>query len=299
MEIKNNPVRRIVVGTDFSRPARAAIIRASMLAAEHAAKLEIIHVTTHFSAPPGIAILRSLGKGPDPLVQQALDEAVELARSYGASVTAKVLTGRSATTLAEEAKNLGADLVVVGARGQRSLRDAVIGTTAERLMERSGRDILIVRSTPKAAYAKILVALALDSLSPSVINCAAHLSDHAQLHVLHVYQPPLEDKLMNHGAALTVVAEHRRASKEDAAQNVEKTLLQCTLPENVALETILKRGYPPEEILRAASRFGADLVIVGKNQSASHEFFLGSTTKHVVRGSSSDVLVSALDGAAS
>jgi nucleotide-binding universal stress UspA family protein len=298
METKNKAIKRIIAGTDFSRPARSAVIRAAMLAAERGAVLEIIHVMNRLSATG----LKRLGVGdmvvqePDPLTRQRLDEVLELARLQGVAATARVVSGRSAATLAEEADKFGADLVVVGARGERSLRDAVIGTTAERLTERCARDILIVRTTPKAPYTRILVSVALVPLSCGVVTSALVLSPQAQLHILHVYEPPLEQKLMNHGVAMTVVAEHRRAAKEEAGRGIDEVLRSCPIPpDHGPCETILKRGYPPEEILRVAARLNADLVIIGKNQSTSREFFLGSTTKHVVREASADVLVSATE----
>lgn len=298
METKSKALKRILVGTDFSRPAGGAVARAAMLAAEREAKLEIVHVTNRLSTAglKRFGVAGTVGSERDPLVGQQLEQAVESARVHGAPVTARVVAGRYAAALAEEADRFGADLVVVGARGERSLRDSVIGTTAERLTERCSRDILIVRTTPKTPYSKILVNVAVVPPSCSVVTSALALVPDARLHILHVFEPPLENQLINHGVAMTVVAEHRRAAKVEAGQCVIGILRRCPIPlEHGPCETILKRGYPPEEILRAAGRLGADLIVIGKNQSSSHALFLGSTTKHVVRAARSDVLVVALD----
>lgn len=289
-------MRRILVGTDFSAVARRAVVRAAMLAAEHHARLRIVHV-----APPwDRAALRRfkldelLGDEPDPgLRRSRLDDAVALAHEHHASVTCALVRGGVATTLTEAAERFDAELVVVGARGERSLRDSLLGTTAERVIERCRRDTLVVRTPPRTAYRDVLAGVALGPPSVAVVRAATALAPGGQLHVLHAYEPPFERKLLVHEADAAVVEEHRLASKREAAKGLAALLERSALPETSQVETLLRHGDPADELLRAAAKLGADLIALGKNQSVLADLFLGSATKRVLRAAPADVLVAA------
>jgi nucleotide-binding universal stress UspA family protein len=293
VKAKLKALKRILAGTDFSRPASHAVMRAALLAAEHSARLEIVHVTPGLdrAAVEGLDVDRSFRTGPGPVTEQRLEEARTLARRHGAAATIKLLKGAAAATLAIEATRLSADLVVVGCRGERSFKDALIGTTAERLLERWAGDTLAVRNAPRSAYGTVLACVALTPVSSSVVMSAVRLSARARLQVLHVYEPPYEMMLQSHHATSEALAKHRAAWKRESARGLAELLDQCPVPPDRHLEPLLRYGSP-SLIPGIAVRHGADVLVVGKNQSVIEEFFLGSVTKNILRSASKDVLVS-------
>ncbi|MGV8074967.1 MAG: universal stress protein [Syntrophobacteraceae bacterium] len=294
MEAKEKILKRILAGTDFSRSSTNAVVRAAMLATEHSAKLQIVHVTQRQdrtgTEPPTHD--RSLGAGPESATEQRLEDTLALIRPHNVAATVKLMTGDPAAMLVTEAERFAADLVVVGCPKKRSIKKVVFGTTAERLMERWTRDILIVRKEPNSPYRTILSCVALAPVSRSVVMSAMALSAHARHHILHVYGSPFEKKLLSHALDPATIADHLAATRQDAAQGLAKLLQQCPVPVGSNVTTILDHGNPSLLIPRTASLQGADVIVVGKNQSALERFFLGSVTKHVVRTASSDVLVS-------
>lgn len=294
MRTGHRTLKRILAGTDFSRPASAAVERAALLAAEQAATLKIVHVTP----PVDRAGLRRLGldrflkKGPGPVTNRHLDETQAIARAHGAAASVRVMTGNPAVALAEEAARVAADLVVVGCRGERSFRDAVIGTTAERLIERWRGDTLVVRRPPRSPYRAILAAVGLGPLSYSVVRSAVALAADARLYVLHAYLPPFEAKLLSHRAPSSAIAKYRAGARRDAAHKLAELLRRWPVPRDRHVEMIVRHGNPSDLIPGIAARLGADVIVVGKNQSPLEDFLLGSVTKNVVRTASLDVLVS-------
>jgi nucleotide-binding universal stress UspA family protein len=288
------PIKRILAGTDFSRPASNAVLRAAMLAAEHAAKLELVHVTPRLDR----ARLKKLGLGAfaavssDALLEEHLEKARALARSQGIVAPIRLLKGSAPAMLAREAARLSADLLVLGYRGERTLKDALIGTTAERVLERWTGDTLIVRNAPKAPYAAVLACVALGPASCSVVMSAVALSNQARLHILHAYGPPFELKLISHHQTGEVLAKHRAATKAEAVRGLAELLERCPVPGVRSLERHIRYGAPSSTLPGSAVRYGADVIVVGKNQSVLEEFFLGSITKKVVRSARTDVLVS-------
>jgi len=299
MKAKQKAIKRILAGTDFSRPAANAVLRAAMLAAEHSASLEIVHV-----APPRPtrAHLRRLGFGgsaagdSDAPYKVHLDRARDLANSQGVVASVKLLSGSAPAMLTREAARVTADLVVLGHRGERSLKDALIGTTAERMIERWTGDTLIVKNAPKETYGTILACVALGPVSCSVVMSAVALSRQARLHVLHAYDPPFEVKLLAHGTNGETIAKHRAAAKDEAVRGLAEMLERCPVPGERHLECHVRYGgwygAPSTVVLGAAVRYAADIIVAGKNQSVLEEFFLGSVTKKIVRAARADVLVS-------
>ncbi|MCK9463432.1 MAG: universal stress protein [Proteobacteria bacterium] len=294
MEAKQKVLKRILVGTDFSRSASHAVVRAALLATEHSAKLEIVHVTPRLdrAAVRELDVDRSFRTGPDPVIERHLEETRALARKHDVTATIKLLKGGAAATLASEAMRLSADLVVVGCRGERSFKDALIGTTAERVLERWIGDTLVVKDAPKENYGTILACVALAPVSCSVVMSAVALSERARLHVLHAYEPPFEMKLISHHASGETLAKHRAAAKGEAVRGLTELLERCPVPSDRHLERHVRHGGPSTLIPGAAVRYGADVIVVGKNQSVLEEFFLGSVTKKIVRAARTDVLVS-------
>ncbi|HSA23719.1 MAG TPA: universal stress protein [Myxococcota bacterium] len=95
MAAQPKAIRRILAGTDFSRPASQAVLRAVMLAAEHSADLEIVHVAPRVDR----ARLRRLGLGglagacAGELCAARLAQAQDLAYSRGVTATVRLLKG--------------------------------------------------------------------------------------------------------------------------------------------------------------------------------------------------------------
>ena len=97
---EQNRFKRILAGTDFTPPAASAVVRAAMLAAEHSASLEIVHVTRGSGHPY-----------PQPLREQQ-NQTMALVSRYIAEASLRIVRGRPATILALEAARFGADLIV-------------------------------------------------------------------------------------------------------------------------------------------------------------------------------------------
>jgi universal stress protein E len=271
-------LKRILVGTDFSRPAASAVLRAAMLAAEHSTELEILHVTPR--------------SGVHPRSREQWQEDIKAAvRSYGVTADLKVMAGEAAKVMAIEATRFGADLVVVGCRKKRSFKDALIGTTAERFLQRWNGDTLVVRKFPASPYRTILACVSLAPESCSVVNSALALSTVASLSVLHVYQPPFEKMLLNQHAGSKAIKRNRAIARRELALKTADLLQHCALPDNREVKIILGHGHP-SVIPKTAARRGADVIVVGRNTSVLDDLIFGSVTKNVLRSAFSDVLVS-------
>lgn len=146
----------IVVGTDFSEPARLAVDEAAELARSAKAKLHVVHaleLSIPFVTPYEVSV-------PDPLISSACEQARERLDALIAEldvpegITSEVVSEPAANALIEAAEVRKAGLIMTGSRGLHGLRHAVLGSVAERTLRRAPCSVWVVRTdvpTPEDA----------------------------------------------------------------------------------------------------------------------------------------------------
>ncbi|NUP84683.1 MAG: universal stress protein [Burkholderiaceae bacterium] len=288
--------RPILVATDFSPSARHATDRAARVAHEKGAPLALLHVM------PGeaLASLRQwLGASNAPEVQimasarEQLEQlATELRASRNVEPTRNVTAGPPVDEVVREAERLDARLIVLGARGTGFLRRLVLGTTAERLLRRTVRPLLVVRQTPHEPYRRVLVALDFSVWSAHSIALARRVAPRAHLLLFNAYQVPFEDKLKFAGVDAATIDQYRRHARADATQRVHAMAAASGLTPS-DWEPCIVEGEASLRIIEHEQEKDCDLIVLGKHgQSATEDLLLGSVTKHVLAEGSTDVLVS-------
>jgi nucleotide-binding universal stress UspA family protein len=180
--------------------------------------------------------------------------------------------------------------LVVGAHGKSSARDVVFGTTAERLVERAMCPILVVKSTGRKRYERVLVSVDLGPASAPALAAAETLCPSATVLALHVFEALFEMKLLGAKLGEEAVRRHRAESRRRAGEELQAFLRERQgTPGRV--KSVLRNGSAPEQIVGAVAQFRCDLVVVGRNRSLASDLFVGSVSKHVLRRADTDVLV--------
>lgn len=282
----------LLIATDFSEGGRAAAARAARLAAQHGARLGLLHVMSG----PALSALRELfdlAAGADEkLIDDARDQldgvARELAESHGVVATPELRVGHVVNEILAAAAE--AELLVLGAHGVNPLRDLILGTTAERLLKRSRRPILVVKRPPRESYRHILVPVDFSPHSLVALRCALDLSPTADVTVVHAYDPPYEGKLWLAGVSDEQLSGYRVQARQQALARIDEMLRQCGSPDRCL--RLVERGDAAPLILAREAELGADLIVIGKQgQSAIEELLIGSVTRHVIADAKCDVLV--------
>jgi nucleotide-binding universal stress UspA family protein len=285
----------IVTATDFSAPARHASDRAARLAHETHADLVLVHVVggdpladlRHWFGAGASAEQHLLAEAERQLQQLAH----ELAAARKVTVTPKLVVGSVLDELQRAADAASAGLLVVGARGAGFMRRLVLGTTAERLMRRTTRPVLVVRLAPHERYRRVLVTADFSPWSAHTLAAARRCAPHAHLVLLHAFQVPFEEKLHFAGVDAATIEHYRRRARLEATQQVHALARSAGLAPG-QWEPCIVEGDASQRIVEQEQELDCDLVAIGKHgQSAAEDLLLGSTTKHVLSEGSVDVLV--------
>ncbi|MFB6111884.1 MAG: universal stress protein [Halobacteriaceae archaeon] len=137
--------QHIMVATDGSPPAEAAVERAVELAAELGASLTAVSIVDTMAY--GLVDVRS-GIAQEALRDEAQDAvaAVETqAEAAGVPCDAGVIDGEPAEAIGTHAGEIDADLIVVGTHGRRGVSRFLLGSVAERVARSAPVSVLIVR----------------------------------------------------------------------------------------------------------------------------------------------------------
>lgn len=141
-------VRCIVVPVDFSRHAESVVEWAAHLAEQHGSRLVLLHayhLPVEFQQVEGAYLPQEFWTKVKEEAEQGLAGHVEALRRRGLEVEAVVREGYPATVIEEEAGRLGADLVVIGTRGLTGLKHLLLGSTAERVVQKAPCPVLTVK----------------------------------------------------------------------------------------------------------------------------------------------------------
>jgi nucleotide-binding universal stress UspA family protein len=142
-----NLPKTILVATDFSDTSEAGVEYAVTLAEKLGAKLYLINAigVPAYGVPElGVAITASM---IDTIVhdnQVALDK---LTKKYAtASIEPLLRTGDPRDQIVQTAKEVGADLIVMGTHGRRGVKRALLGSVAEGVLRHAHCPVLAVRA---------------------------------------------------------------------------------------------------------------------------------------------------------
>jgi nucleotide-binding universal stress UspA family protein len=145
-------IKTILVATDFSQDADAAIDAALEMASVFGAKLEIFHAY-YVDVPAVYAgfgndytmpqdVLGPISEG----AQASMDAVLERVGGSGVDVSGRVEMERPVKAILGEAERVLADLIVMGTRGLSGFEHFVLGSTADRVIRLAQCPVLTVRS---------------------------------------------------------------------------------------------------------------------------------------------------------
>jgi nucleotide-binding universal stress UspA family protein len=282
-------VTRILLATDGSAGARPAEEEALRLASACGAALDILHVLEFAPGmdpefPVNRLYLEELQKQAAP----RLDELLARAKSAGEAARHE-LVGEPAERIVAKAREVGADLIVLGTHGRGGIERILLGSTAERVAATAPCPVLTVRSAgrPAPGLRHILAAVDFSDCSLDALEYAAAAAGWfgASLLVLHVVEPVV------YGLDFTLgdVAQGRALRAKWEARLTELT--DAIGRRGLSAEPILSGGLPAETIVSTARDRGCDLIVMGTHgrRGVSH-LVSGSVAAAVLRRADCPVL---------
>jgi nucleotide-binding universal stress UspA family protein len=136
----------ILVATDLSECAEQALDYAVALAGKLEAKihlLSVIGIPSMGIPEVGVAVTNTLIESTVHTQQAGLDKLVS--RRASANIETLLRTGDARDLIIDVAREIGADLIVMGTHGRRGVRRALIGSIAESVVRTAPCPVLTIR----------------------------------------------------------------------------------------------------------------------------------------------------------
>jgi nucleotide-binding universal stress UspA family protein len=283
--------RKIVVATDFSASAERALDVALAIAQHGRAEIHLVHaleVPRAVLSPYAMAIPDDLIAGARDAARTKLEAAAERVRARGFAVTTTLGSVPASASLAGVAKEVGADLVVVGSRGHTGLKRLALGSVAELTVKESPVSVLTVRGEGHAEAPKVIV-VGVDFSTPAdrAVELAADWARAfgAQLHLvngLELTMPfiaPYE---------VTVPNEVLDKSYAEAVKRIGAIAATLT---GLDVHTSVVSAAAHDALDTVAERVKADLIVTGSRglRGLKHAL-LGSVAERTLRHAPCSVL---------
>jgi nucleotide-binding universal stress UspA family protein len=140
-------MKKILIATDGSATAHAAIDAGLELAAEGDSEVVFVHVTSVLDFQSAATGSEAPERVPQMDTDAVLVDALEQARKCGIPAKAELLIGHAPKQIIRLAREIEADLIVIGSRGLGRVQSAILGSTSRGVLTKADRPVMIVRTT--------------------------------------------------------------------------------------------------------------------------------------------------------
>jgi nucleotide-binding universal stress UspA family protein len=152
------PIHRILVATDFSEPAQAALNWGATLARDLGIHLHLLHVVPEPYAYPwgnemAMMPIPEILAQSEVAARRQLDELAALTKLPADRTVTKAIVGTPVDQILAYMAAEHIDLVVVGTHGRGLVGHLLLGSVAERIVRRSPVPVLTVHGEARAAAA--------------------------------------------------------------------------------------------------------------------------------------------------
>lgn len=254
------PPRKILVAFDFTKRSREAWRYAGMLARVLGAELRAVHVAGWTIAPDGMFVAPNLTPQERAQLQKTLDD------ELGGPGLGRLAEGDLVGEILTAARELGAELIVMGTEGRTGLMRLTFGSLTEAVVRVSPVPVLSLQgsvSPPRSVLAPVSV----EEYSVAGFHFAEDVARALRLPItlLHVRQ------------------EGRPFDRLDMAADAARKLWGLRVDFKVVDGPVVRR------ILDASKRHGL-VVLVAHKRGVFRDGLLGTTAEQVLRRSTTPVL---------
>jgi nucleotide-binding universal stress UspA family protein len=140
------PIRHILVPHDFGEPAQHAFDYATELAEKLGARITLVHAyeVPVYGFPDGVVLTTEMSGQIERAAHTALDGVAARGTRPGVDVKVELRQGPAWSEIDAAAKQLGADLVVMGTHGRKGVARALLGSVAEKVVRTSPVPVLTI-----------------------------------------------------------------------------------------------------------------------------------------------------------
>ena len=297
--VKPLRIRRVLVPTDFSAAANAALRAAVRWLDRFQAELHLVHVhAPEYPAPA--TMVSSLIASESQIGERVRSRLQEVAQDQALAtrrVSLHAKAGRPYVQICRLARRLKIDLIITATRGRTGLKHLALGSTAERVVRHAPCPVLVVHPSAASArrwspiFKKILVPIDFSVCAAQGLAYAKALATQFGSRLVLLHSVDLSYYSTNPEYVLYDFPPLLEAAEKSAREQMLE-LISSTDWEDLEVEHTLQSGHAGEQVCGCARDLGADLIVTSTHgRTGLKRILLGSTAEYIVRHASCPVLV--------
>jgi nucleotide-binding universal stress UspA family protein len=291
---------RVLIAYDGSPGATEAVALAEAIAWPQGSILRVVSVIEPVLVPisgpwdRGYAPAPELDAAITAYADETIRKVVERLAAPSRSTEGKVIRGRAASAIVDDSRDFGADLVMVGSRGQGTIASLLLGSVSSEVVDHASCPVLVARTgtlsrvvfatdeSRSAEGAEAILArwpifaglpIRVVSIADVVRPWTTGIAPTMYGQVLDAYDADLRESK----------AEHQRIATDTAARLREGG--RTAVAE-------MRDGDAAGEIVGVAEQRDADLIVLGsRGRTGLTRLLLGSVARNVLSGSNASVLI--------
>ncbi len=271
-------MKDFMVATDLSERSDRALRRAIALARAHGGRCHLVHIVDEGLPDETARSYRAAA--------MAQLERIVQAEAGDTELRARVVSGDPLVEIPRMARELEADLVVLGLHRPRAFLDRLRETTMERLVQLMRRPVLLVHDRADHPYRKILVPVSFSPACATALTAARALAPQAEIAAFHAVHLPFSG-LTGEGPGGPM---DRELTHEAEAARAVWCEGQGLAAELCAVTPV--SGSLGETVDAQIARENPDLIALGVHtRSGMAPYALGSFAARLVRNPPTDLLL--------
>jgi nucleotide-binding universal stress UspA family protein len=282
---------RMLVCLDRSPTSEVCLPYAVSLARTFGSDITLVHVMQPRNGHGGPHTTDALGWEISRQEARAYLERVgqETARELGRPVDIRLEQGHPAERIVGLARELGADLAVLGSHGEGGVTAWNLGTTVQQVLAMTRGSVFIVHSSPVAPSVaipkRILVpldgSLRTESVLPTAVRIARSCG--AEILLVHVVQAPIASSVLRAGAELELATDLAAQLESSARQYLQRVRDRLAHEAPAVRALVVRHPNERQSLLEIAQQEHIDLVVVSAHGVACDpERSFGSVTAHLL-----------------
>jgi len=297
-------INKVLIATDFSPPAEAALAQGLKIARMCDAEIVLVHVgpmpaQLEFdeAVPPTASTeYQRLLKAQLDVNREKLEAIRERMAGQGPTVSKIYTDGHPDEAICKVAEDCEADVIVVGTHGRTGLRRIALGSVAERVVRNASTNVLVARPDlrPDTVFRRIFVATDFSPIGERAVEAAFTIAtEGTDVELFSSWQLPA-DTMGFHPpveAAADLLAPIESSMAKATHERLTK-LADSHRREGVGIVLSQSEGQPARAILRRLEIGDYGLAVTGSHgRRGLRRWLLGSVSERIVQLAPCSVLV--------
>lgn len=292
--------QHILVATDFSSAAEAALMQAVWVARASGGKITLVHVlpeirrAMHFaSLDAKLDLLYGEGSQFDRELRgdcnQRLEKLVAAVSEPDLEIRSKLLIGEPYVEICRAVKQGSYDLVITGTHSSNAWNAFFVGSTARRLIRKCPAPVWIAKPEHNSVPKVVLAATDFSTISQRAAEAGLALAQaaSADFHLLHVVDS--SDVLENAIATVPHSSSLRKEINDVAKQRFDEFISSLSTARQIRPH--LSWGTPWQEVVRLVREHKVDLLSMGTvGRCGISGLLMGNTAEKVLGSCDCNVL---------